>query len=93
MTDQQPPTLSSRGYFKISRFRLIATIVVLAISIAALTPWSYETKIGSVPIINIMLMAVMFVALIVLILDLIVTRDADATADRRQREEPLNHDR
>ncbi|MGM7698009.1 hypothetical protein [Microbacterium sp. A84] len=76
-----------------SKFRLISTLVVIAMSIVALTPWSYETTVGSIPIINISLMAIMFVGFIVLIIDLVVTRDKDAGADPRQREERLNHDR
>lgn len=76
-----------------SRFRLVSTLVVLVMSIVALTPWSYETRIGTVPIINIMLMAIMFVGLIVLIIDLIVTRDSDVAAVLRQREERPNHGR
>ncbi|MGM7669182.1 hypothetical protein [Microbacterium sp. A93] len=93
MPNQQPRTSASRGFFKISRFRLVSTLVVVVMSIVALTPWSYETLIGSVPIINIMLMAIMFVGLIVLIIDLVVTRDRDAAADPHQQEERLNHGR
>ncbi|MEW1975226.1 hypothetical protein AB0301_09140 [Microbacterium profundi] len=76
-----------------SRFRLVSTLVVVVMSIVALTPWSYETRIGTVPVINIMLTAIMFVGFIVLIIDLIVTRDSDAAAVLRQREERPNHGR
>lgn len=76
-----------------SRFRLVSTLVVAVMSIVAFTPWSYATKIGSIPIINFMLMAIMLVGFIVLIIDLVVTRDKDAATVLRQREERPNHGR
>lgn len=74
-------TTSSGAFFAVSKFRLISTLVLILMSIIALTPWAFETRIGSIPLINILLTAVMVVGLAVLLIDLIVTRDK-ATAAR-----------
>lgn len=74
-----PQTTSSESFFSVSRFRLISVSVLLIMSVVALTPWSFETRIGGMALINILLTAVMLSGLIVLIIDLMVTREPAAT--------------
>ncbi|WP_336662213.1 hypothetical protein [Leucobacter sp. USHLN154] len=83
MAQSQPRTERSGGFFAVSKFRLVSTAVVVVMSIVALTPWSYATRIGTLPVINIMLMAIMFVGFVVLVIDLVVTREGGA-AERAQ---------
>ncbi|MCK1799980.1 hypothetical protein MTQ04_03480 [Micrococcus sp. XM4230A] len=73
-----PQTMLSGSFFPISRFRLISATVLLIMSIVALTPWSFETRIGGMALINILLTAVMLYGLVVLIIDLMVTRETAA---------------
>ena len=74
-----PQTTSSESFFSVSRFRLISVTVLLIMSVVALTPWSFETRIGGMALINILLTAVMLSRLVVLIIDLMVTREPAAT--------------
>ena len=74
-----PQTTSSESFFSVSRFRLISVSVLLIMSVVALTPWSFETRIGGMALINILLTAVMLSRLVVLIIDLMVTREPAAT--------------
>ena len=74
-----PQTTSSESFFSVSRFRLISVSVLLIMSVVALTPWSFETRIGGMALINILLTAVMLSGLVVLIIDLMVTREPAAT--------------
>ncbi|WP_111467008.1 hypothetical protein [Microbacterium suaedae] len=71
---------ATRGFFRISRFRLWATIVMLILTVATLNPWAYNTMLGGTSLINYMLCGLMIAAFIVMIIDLIVTRN-DSTGE------------
>lgn len=70
-------TTSSGSFFAVSRFRLISTVVLILMAVTSLTPWSFETRVGNVPVVNILLTAIMFVGLAVLVIDLVVTRESN----------------
>lgn len=75
MSIETPPA-ATRGFFRVSRFRLWATIAMLIMTVATLNPWTYNTMIGGTALINYMLCGIMLAAFIVMIIDLIVTRSA-----------------
>ena len=83
MSQQQPGTMSSRGFFKISPFRLWSTILLIVISVVALTPWAYYSTIGQLPIINLLLVVIMVLGFAVLLIDLVVTRPTNTEKDER----------
>lgn len=84
MNQQSPVTTESRGFFKVSAFRLWSTVVLILLSAIALTPWSYNTMVGPTALINYMLVAIMVLGCAVAIIDLFVTRNADVESrDRR----------
>lgn len=75
MSIESQPT-ARRGFFRISRFRLWSTVIMLMLTVATLNPWAYGTVIGGTSLINYMLCGLMVAAFIVMIIDLIVTRNA-----------------
>ena len=83
MNQHTPVTTQSRGFFKVSKFRLWSVIVLIALSAVTLTPWAYNSSIGSTSVINIMLVVVMVAGSIVSIIDLIVTRSPEDRAAQK----------
>ena len=73
---------ATRGFFRVSRFRLWATIVMLILTVATLNPWAYSTVVGGTSLINYMLCGLMVAAFTVMVIDLIVTRNAPTGEER-----------
>lgn len=80
--DENYRTTRSGPFFAVSRFRLASTLLLILMSVVALTPWSFDARIGNMAVINILLTAIMLVGFAVLVIDLVVTRETDSADDQ-----------
>lgn len=72
-------TIRKSGFYSMSKFRLISTIVVAVTSIGGLSSWGFSTEIGGTSLVNFVMVAVMIIALAFLIIDIFV---ADSSAEK-----------
>lgn len=72
-------TVRKSGFYSMSKFRLISTIVVAALSIIGLSSWGFSTEIRETSMVNFVMVAVMVIALAFLIIDIFV---ADSNAEK-----------
>lgn len=76
-----------KGFFPISRYRLISTIVVLALCVLAINPYTFNTQVAGTAIINWLMVGIMIVALAVMIIDLFITPSPKDEAKSTNRSE------
>lgn len=67
------------GFYSMSKFRFMSTIVVAILSIAGLSSWGFSTEIDGTITVNFVMVAVMIIALAFLIIDIFV---ADSGAEK-----------
>jgi len=65
-------TIRKSGFYSMSKFRLISTIVVAVLSIVGLSSWGFSTEIDGTIMVNFVMVAVMIIALVFLIIDIFV---------------------
>ena len=69
MSNQHNP----KGFFPISRYRFLSTIVVLALCVLAINPVTFHTQVAGTAVINWLMVGIMIVALAVMIIDLFIS--------------------
>lgn len=80
---------SSKGFFPLSRYRFWSTIALLGICCLAMNPWTYDALVAGTALINWLMVGIMFLSLLILAVDLVITRHQGSTgsmADARFKE-------
>lgn len=77
MSHRNSPNTNDLGFFKPSKFHLGSTVFIIALSVFAFLPMSFNTMISGTALINFVLVAIMVLSLIILLVDLVVNKDGD----------------
>ena len=77
MSHRNSPNTNDLGFFKPSKFHLGSTVFIIALSVFAFQPMSFNTMISGTALINFVLVAIMVLSLIILLVDLVVNKDGD----------------
>lgn len=77
MSHRNSPNTNDLGFFKPSKFHLGSTVFIIALSVFAFLPMSFNTMISGTTLINFVLVAIMVLSLIILLVDLVVNKDGD----------------
>lgn len=77
MSQQNSPNTNDLGFFKPSKFHLGSTVFIIALSIFAFLPMSFNTMISGTALVNFVLVAIMVLSLIILLVDLFVNKNDD----------------
>ncbi|OFT63025.1 hypothetical protein [Corynebacterium sp. HMSC05E07] len=77
MSQQNSPNTNDLGFFKPSKFHLGSTVFIIALSVFAFLPMSFNTMISGTTLVNFVLVAIMVLSLIILLVDLVVNKNDD----------------
>ena len=77
MSQRNSPNSNDLGFFKPSKFHLGSTVFIIALSVFAFLPMSFNTMISGTTLVNFVLVAIMVLILIILLVDLVVNKDDD----------------
>ena len=80
-----PNPKKSKGFFKISKYRLYSTIGILVVCVLSINPITFHYQVAGTALINWLLVGIMLLALAVMVIDLMITPSDDldrAAADR-----------
>ena len=77
MSQRNSPNSNDLGFFKPSKFHLGSTVFIIALSVFAFLPMSFNTMISGTTLVNFVLVAIMVLSLIILLVDLVVNKDGD----------------
>ena len=77
MSQRNSPNSNDLGFFKPSKFHLGSTVFIIALSVFAFLPMSFNSMISGTTLVNFVLVAIMVFSLIILLVDLVVNKDDD----------------
>ena len=77
MSQRNSPNSNDLGFFKPSKFHLGSTVFIIALSVFAFLPMSFNTMISGTTLVYFVLVAIMVLSLIILLVDLVVNKDDD----------------
>ncbi|KAM9863735.1 hypothetical protein ACI1US_00379 [Leucobacter sp. BZR 635] len=66
-----------KGFFPISKYRLYSTIGILVVCVLSINPYTFYTQVSGTALINWLLIGIMLLALVVMVVDLLITPSDD----------------